>query len=399
MKLAREEQQGEPRRRRKGPPLGSVVFAVPDFDPSVGGTTRQTRLQAEALARRGYRVVIVTRRLRPGWPGREKVNGLDVIRIGRPPFTERAALLSLGVWLARNRPAVDVLQAVMWPDVALAAGATRLLHRTALLWAIEGEIDAVLAGAALRRRAQAAVRRRAYARAEHVVLTPRMQSELAAVAPELSQHVIAVPVDREHFRPATEPEREQARDRIGVAQDAFAIVYVGHLERRKRVDRLIDAFASLRAQVDGARLLLVGAGRGRPDDTESQLRQQVADRGLAEAVTFCGIEPDPRLHLWAADVLALTAEREGLPNSLLEAMACGVPSVAPVEAGGHVLVNGAGIVPPSAEAPAIAAALVDLVDPARRRRIAEAARHESERYDVERIADEYELLYSRMRSS
>jgi glycosyltransferase involved in cell wall biosynthesis len=376
-----------------------VAFAVPDFDPSVGGTTRQTRLQAEALARRGHRVVIVTRRLRRDWPAREHIDGLDVVRVGRPPFTERAALASLAGWLARHRGDLDVLQAVMWPDVALAAAATGLLSRTALLWAIEGEIEAMLAGTGFRRRIQAALRRRAYAHVEHVVLTPRMASELAHAAPELSQQVIAVPVDREHFRPPTDSERHEARAQLGLAPEAFTVLYVGHLEHRKRVDRLISAFAALRAHVDGARLLLVGGGRGRPDDTEPQLRQQVTDAGLEGAVSFCGVERDPLRHLWAADVLALTAEREGLPNSLLEAMACGVPSVAPLEAGGHVLVGDAGLVPESAEPTAVATALLELVDPARRRRMGDAARRESERYDVEQIADEYERLYARMGSA
>src|SRR3954471_50626 len=96
----------------------TVAFAVPDFDPSVGGTTRQTRLQAEALARRGHRVVVVTRRLRANWPARERISGLDVVRVGRPPFTERASVASLAGWLARHRRDVDIVQAVMWPYVA-----------------------------------------------------------------------------------------------------------------------------------------------------------------------------------------------------------------------------------------------------------------------------------------
>ena len=74
-----------------------MIFAVPDFDPSVGGTTRQTRVQAEALARRGYRVAVVTRRLVADWPAHELVDGLEVFRIG-PPGRGR---LVKGAWSRR----------------------------------------------------------------------------------------------------------------------------------------------------------------------------------------------------------------------------------------------------------------------------------------------------------
>jgi glycosyltransferase involved in cell wall biosynthesis len=379
-----------------------IVFAVPDFDPTVGGTTRQTRLQAESLASRGNEVLVVTRRLHRGFAKREHLHGLDVVRVGPPgrgPVAEKRALLSLTCWLSSRRRRVRILQIVMWPDAIFSATAASLARRTAVLWAIQGEItQTVASGSSAPRRAQSWARRRALVRAEHVTLTHDMAMEFDQVRFPASNTIIPVPVDREHFRPPTPRERDDARRALGLAPDAFTVVYVGHLQARKAVDRLIGAVEELRASVPHVHLLIVGGARGAPDDTETALRRQVADAGLGESVTFCGIAPDPRTFLWASDVLALPSEREGMPNSLLEALACGLPCVAPASAGGAaVLDDDVGIVPPSNESSALAAALAKLAaDDEARRRMGEAARSRSERYDVERVADDYERLYEQI---
>jgi glycosyltransferase involved in cell wall biosynthesis len=382
------------------PPKGSVAFAVPDFDPSVGGTTRQTRLQAEALQRRGYRVRIVSRRLHRSWKPIEVVDGLEVFRVGPPGRGHDVrALVALGSWLIRHRADIGILQIVMWPDAILAAAAGGLVRRTAVLWAIRGEIPAVLAGASsLKRRLQVRLRRSLLAQAEHVTLTSTMSSEFQAVGLRASNLVIPVPVDREHFRPPTREERDACRKDLGLPPDAFTVVYIGHLQARKAVDRLIEAVALLARDAPNARLLIVGGGRGASDDTESALEQQVEEKGLTGSVLFCGIVEDPRDHLWAADVLALASVKEGMPNSLLEGLACGLPCVAPASAGGdEVLDAETGIVPPSNEPAALAAAFGKLAsDPDLRRRMGEAARRHSERFDVERVADRYVELYDRM---
>jgi glycosyltransferase involved in cell wall biosynthesis len=378
-----------------------IVFAVPDFEPAVGGTTRQTRLQADALARRGYDVVVLTRRIDAALARHERLRGLDVVRVGpagRSALAEKRALASLGRWLRAHRGSIDVFQIVMWPDAIFAAAAAGLTGRTAVLWAIEGEIGHTLRSpASPARRVQARARRRLLGQAEHVTLTSRMASEFGEVGLDASNTVIPVPVDRSHFRPPTEDERRAVRAESGLEADAFVVLYVGHLQARKAVDRLISAVDLIRNHIPALHLLIVGGTRGAPDDTEIALRRQVADRGLDEVVTFCGVDPDPRRYLWAADVLALPSEREGMPNSLLEALASGVPAVAPPSAGGdHVLDEDTGVVPPSNEPEAIAAALERLRDNTVRERMGNQSRVRSERYDVEVIADAYVRLYERM---
>jgi L-malate glycosyltransferase len=379
---------------------GIVVFAVPDFDPLVGGTTRQAGLQARALVARGYDVVVVTRRRRREWPRREDVDGLRVWRLGLPGrgrAAEKLAVAGLSIWLRRRRKEIAVLQLVMWPDAVLAAAAAGLELRTVMLWAIRGEIEHTLRpGSSSGRRLQASMRRSLLRRTAHVVLTPRMASEMAASGLSRDPVIIPVPVDRGRFRPPPPGERERARARLRLRPSAFTIVYVGHLEERKGLDRLVAAVAILVAERRDVRLLLVGGTRGTPEDTDRRLRRQVERLALDDVVTFCGIATDPTPYLWAADAFVLPSVREGMPNSIIEAMACKLASVAPPSAGGDELLDDGetGLVPPTNDPHHLAAALRQLADdPEQRAALARAAESRAGAFDIERVIEDYERLY------
>jgi glycosyltransferase involved in cell wall biosynthesis len=379
-----------------------VVLAVPDFEPAVGGTVRHGGLIARGLVRRGHDVVVVTRRRERSWPRREHLHGLLVERIGpggAGRLGDARALASLASWLLRRRRRIDIVQTLMWPDAPTAAAAAGLAGRTVVAWAISGEIAGALAPRrGVGGRLLVGLRRRHAARCTHVTLTPSMDAELVATRLRADGVRIPVPVDTNAFRPPDERERSRARSELGLAPEAFAVCYVGHLERRKGVERLVDAFAGLVADRPDARLLLVGGARGVREDTESELRALVAERGLREAVRFCGAQPDPRPYLWAADVFVLPSFREGMPNTLLEAMACGVPCVAPPSAGGDELLDAAtGLVPASNEPGHLLGALQELAtDPDRRARMGRAARERVREFDVERVVDRFVELYERI---
>jgi glycosyltransferase involved in cell wall biosynthesis len=375
------------------------VFVVPDFEPAVGGTTRQVGLQARALHDRGHDVVVVTRRRDRGWARRETVGRLPVVRLGlarRGRLAEAYALLSLAAWLTVRRRKVAILQTVMWPDAWASAALAGLLRRTVVLWAIRGEADVSIGTSP--RRALVRARRALLRRCVHVTLTPAMAAELEALGEGTRAEVIPVPVDTAHFRPPTADERLDARAELGLDETAFAIVYVGHLEERKAVDRLLEAVALLAQEGAAVAIVVVGGGRGLPTDTERELRRRAAEDDLSAVVRFVGVQPDPRPYLWAADALVLPSVREGMPNSLLEAMACGLPCIAPASAGGDELLDPeTGIVPPSNAPEDLAAALRDLVaDPEWRRRLGDAARERVSRFGIDEVAERYERLYSEL---
>ncbi len=134
-------------------------------------------------------------------------------------------------------------------------------------------------------------------------------------------HVMRNGVDLERFHPLA-PAAMRAELGLGGGP---VLLTVGNLQAHKGQRLVIEALALLRRQHPQASLLVIGEG---PD--AGPLAQLAASLGLAQAVRFVGMVPNHDLARWysAADVLVLASSREGWPNVLLEAMACGTPVVA-----------------------------------------------------------------------
>lgn len=128
-------------------------------------------------------------------------------------------------------------------------------------------------------------------------------------------------VDLDMFRPA---DRAAARARFGFVGPT--LLFVGHLIPRKNQALAVRALPLL----PEARLVLAGEG---PD--RKMLADLAVDLGVADRLRFLGAVPHAELAevYSAADVLLLTSQREGWPNVLLEAMACGTPVAATAVSG------------------------------------------------------------------
>jgi len=101
------------------------------------------------------------------------------------------------------------------------------------------------------------------------------------------------------------------------------VVAAGRLGHQKGFDMLLDAFGAARARGVGARLTILGEG---PD--RALLEERAARLGIADVVRFAGFASNPFAYFAAADLFVLSSRYEGLPNVVLEALACGCPVVA-----------------------------------------------------------------------
>lgn len=193
-------------------------------------------------------------------------------------------------------------------------------------------------------------------------------------------HIIPNGVDIEKYSPG-----DSARRVDGVRQ----FLYMGRLDPEKNVDVLLAAFLEV-APAEGARLLVMGGGGER-----RRLERRYRDR----RVQFLGTVTDEQQRLeWlrAADVFVLPSSIEGLSLAMLEAMACGVCTVATdVGTDGDAL-RGAGIVLDAAslatELPAALRLLIEVPEVATR--LGALARERAvERYSLERNIDAVIELY------
>jgi glycosyltransferase involved in cell wall biosynthesis len=170
-----------------------------------------------------------------------------------------------------------------------------------------------------------------------------------------------------------DPERVgPARASLGLDASSIPIVAVGRLERQKRFDLLLEAFAELSAVRPELRLLIAGDGSLRRD-----LEEQRVVLGLGGSCTLLGHVPDPSVVYHAADLFVQSADYEGTPNAVLEAMAFEVPVVA-TDAGGtrEVLSDGVdGIIVPTGRLDTLIGAIQTVLEhPAEARIRAKAAR-------------------------
>jgi phosphatidylinositol alpha-1,6-mannosyltransferase len=196
--------------------------------------------------------------------------------------------------------------------------------------------------------------------------------------------VVPPGIDPDRFRPAADDddERRAARAHLGLPLDARIVLGASRLVPRKGFDVLVDALASLPADVVVA---IVGGGRD-----AARLERRAARHGLTDRVVFLGrvSEEDLPIAHRAADVFAMLCrdrwgglEAEGFGIVFLEAGASGLPCVAGRSGGSHeaVLDGETGyVVEPRAIGVVIARLRELLDDPARRARFGAAARARAE---------------------
>ncbi len=243
-----------------------------------------------------------------------------------------------------------VLASWAYPDAVAAGWLARLLGIPYVV-KVHGSDLNVTAESPLRRPQIRSALRHAGA----VVAVSRALADKAVVigADPARVHTIYNGVDEQRFAPGAQAA---ARQRLHLSPDQPLLLYVGNLKPTKGCVDLLEAFPALLATQPQARLVYVGAGA-----CKAELLQRAAALGCAERVELVGAVPHAQLGDWfrAADLLCLPSHNEGVPNVVLEAMACGIPVVAS-RVGGipEVLPEHAGILVPVRDPVALSAALI-----------------------------------------
>lgn len=297
--------------------LRGVCILATDIDGGTGGVQIQSRRLASGLGELGIPTFIISRNY---WrrPRREQQGSTLILR---SPVLRRSAtvlnslsyLLFAVAWLIRLRNQYSVIQCQQMFGSAMAGLiAKRLLRKPVVVRVTStGELGEV---ASLRAIRGSETRRKQLLSVDRwVALTQLMKDEIASIG-VAHERVAIIPNSAEILpQPWSEPGGHTA-------------LYSGRLSSEKGLDTLLDAWKLVVAQIPDARLLIVGAG-GAFRNVEPQLREQCTRLGLDASVEFRGHVDNVADYLRACDVFVLPTRTEGMSNSLVEAMAAGVPIV------------------------------------------------------------------------
>ena len=228
-----------------------------------------------------------------------------------------------------------------------------------------------------------------------VTCTETNREHLRLLAPEAEVHRIYHGLNAELARllDGAPPAREPSA--------AFRVLAVGRLVEKKGFDVLVEACAELRRSGVDLQAAIVGE----PGEHEDELRRLIRVHGLGEAVTLAGpmTQAELRREYERAAALCLpcrvmsNGDRDGIPNVLVEAMACGLPVVTTAVSGiPELVVDGEnGLLVPPDDPGAVAGSLRRLRDePELARRLGEQGRASvAERFDGDALARQLADLF------
>ncbi|GAC1388672.1 MAG: glycosyltransferase family 4 protein [Ktedonobacteraceae bacterium] len=351
------------------------------FFPLVGGSEVQAEKHARQLQALGHDVTVVTLRINKQWAKTEIIDGLPVVRVGGwyrrnglmhigrfgRPFLDFATFLTL--WRMRNQ--YDIVHCMQLSSIGAAATLVCKLTQKPIILSIQsagpnkqqqariqqngpslmadtittiepdflkvsasdwvaGDVEnlfhATLFGHAI-------VRFFKQSDAFYQVLSTRCQTYLTSQGFK-PNHIERIPngVDIDKFRPAPSTSNSLQPERN--------ILCVSRLEYPKGVDVLLHAWgrmmnepATWRAHFK-PRLRIVGQGVFLP-----QMKRIVDELGIQESVEFLGLRRDTADLLRQSWGFVLPSRWEGMPNALLEAMACRLPCVATRVSGSEDLIK------------------------------------------------------------
>lgn len=292
--------------------------------PDPSGAGKQAVTLARVIHDHGWDVVFLTE----GEPGEDRIEGFPSFRIrALPPDPSYAQILAYwaraAVALTGMRERFDVLHVhSMAFDQLGAVPAARLLGKPVLVRSsISGEFDS------LARSRSGRLQKNVLGLADaFVALSRRLarESREAGLEPE-KVHRVPNGVDTSRYCPVDESRKQVLRRALNLPEHARLLVYHGVFIERKSILWLIETLESELADLDLTLLLVGGPAR---DECETgyaeQVRRRVEARRAENRIILRGFDPEVERYLQASDAYVLPSLGEGLPNAMLEAMACGL---------------------------------------------------------------------------
>jgi glycosyltransferase involved in cell wall biosynthesis len=379
-----------------------VLFVTGAYYPEISAAAVQCRAVADALRGRATFSVLTTA-VDPTLAPVETVDGVVVQRVTidvRSRISKAVASVRIVGRMLHARRTYDMVHVhgISQKNVPIAVLA-RLLGRPLVLTLHTSGQDEP---AQVRRRGSLAYW--AFKSSDLVLcVSPGLSTRCRAGLP--AAHIRLAPngVDTTRFRPADSEERRALRRGLGWPEAQPVVLFVGFFSRDKRPDLLFRVWCRLQAGGTPPRLVFVGAKSAPYHEIDHSLARCIRDEagriGRSGDVVFIEPTHEPERYFRAADVFVLPSIREAQPLALLEAMACGIPSIATRLAGAtDALIEDGwnGRLVPADDEDALGTALGDLLADQAAARLMGARARETviAAYDIRRTAERWLSAYT-----
>lgn len=342
-----------------------IVFVLPDMPG--GGSERVVAMLANEYVGRGYSVAILL------FAGNQVVYPLDErIKIviagkasGGNPFIQIDRLLRMRRFYRQNKGCYIFSFCVNGSFFSVLAAAG-IRHR--LLVSERNDPSRRFAGWRMRDWS--------YRRADKIVFQTEDMKQCFPKAIQKKAVVIPNPVSNDMLPPFAGERKKR-------------IVSVGRLQPQKNHKLLLDAFAAFSKLHDDYELHIFGIG-----ELEAALKEQAAELQIADRVVFRGFSNDVQHEIWDSAMFVLPSDYEGISNSMIEALAIGVPVIStdcPVGGSRAYIEDGvSGILTPVGDAAALSEAMLKIADdPAFARMLSANGVKIKDKYGLKQIADRF----------
>lgn len=294
----------------------AIMMIVSLFHPHLGGAEQQALMLAEQLIKRGMKVSVLTRTFK-GLPSFEVIRGVPVYRrirtLSRGKWFGLSYMVSTLWFLFRNRNSYDIIHCHLLGFHSAVAVLLKWLFgkKTISLVGATGPVSDFLQ---MKNIFMGNFFLRMIARSDRLILLCSKSREEALAEGFFPAQLVYIPngVDTACFKP--DPD---------IGKRGNTITFIGRLDYLKGVDILLQAFSRLISAGIPARLDILGDG---PERNNLEIMSQ--QLGINDAVTFHGAVHGVAPYLQCSALFVLPSLSEGMPNVVLEAMACGLPVVA-----------------------------------------------------------------------
>ncbi len=309
------------------------------YHPALSGLGRQAKLLTERLAEEGIALFVIARRMK-GMPPAEFSPKVKVYRGWsiRPYIHnyEKVSIVNILISLTFSLSAALIL---LWKrrkyDIVHFHGASLpLLISLPVLKLLRKKVIAKVATAGIGTEA-GAFRGRFMGLGNLFAWIMKHADMFIATTAEIEKGLLSdgIPserirritnfIDTACFHPVSLEEKRQIRKSLGLALEWKIAICTSKFLPRKGIDDLLKAWQIVVSDHPEAVLLLLGEG-----PLLDSMKQLASELGISDRVLFCGLLPDVTAYLQSSDLFVLPSRQEGMPNALLEAMACGLPGVA-----------------------------------------------------------------------